>query len=422
MTEVSFSHTGVSGEITIPGSKSYTQRYILLSAFSEIPLTLANVSGSGDEVAAIRIAESTGATVTHEGSTLKIYPHFNCPPVIDAEESATSLRIALALLSARRCSSEVHVRESLALRNSRPLISELENHGVIITETDHGFRLNASPFVPGDMTVTGALSSQFTTACLLLQSMIGGDSRRVLVRDEPVSQGYVDITVECIRNLGIQVTRDDETFSLSGTLKTPINAVSAETDMSSLSFFLTLGVLASEAGITIRDVNSSGKQPDHAYVSILQQAGFNVSADWKRGLISTKKGPGGHITVDADFTPDLCIPASVLGIFSPAGVTILNPGRLSGKESDRKQSIVELGQAFGASVTESGDRLEILPADNPALPDRIEFRDHRMVMAAALAAITSSSGTVVGDTESVKKSLPSFQEILRKIGIKVNVV
>lgn len=419
MTEASFVHRGVGGEITIPGSKSYTQRYILLSAFSGIPVTLSNVSDSEDEAAAMRIAGSAGATVDHKGSTLKVNPDFRCPEEIDAGESATSLRISLALLSARRCRTRIHVTESLKGRDSLPLVSELENHGALITGTDYGFMLDASAFTPGDMAVTGSFSSQFTTALVLMQPLMMADTGKVTVNGMQVSGGYIDITVECLENLGIKVTRDKSSYIISGTLRAPDRALQAETDMSSLSVFLLLAVLASENGITIHEVNSSGKQPDHAFVGILQEAGFNVAADWKLGQVKAGKGYGGHVTVDADITPDLCIIASVLGIFSPSGVTVVNPERLSGKESDRKQAMIELCRSFGAVVTEYTDRIEIHPSGSPVQPDTISFSDHRMVMAAAIAAITSGSGTVVGNIDSVKKSFPAFTRTLGEVGVTI---
>lgn len=417
MVEAKFSAGEISGEITVPGSKSFTQRYILLSAFSGIPVDVENTSGSEDEQIALEIAERTGAKVTRNNSNISIMPEFSCPEVIDAGESATSLRIVIALLAGRHCSTEIRMRSSLRTRNSRPIMSALESLGTVFTDTENGLKVDGSNFKSGNIRVSGELSSQFTTAALLLQALEQKGDRSVTVEGKNVSEGYVAITVKCLDDFGVRVARENSVFTLSGNLSPHPGPVVAETDMSSLSFLLALGVLGSQRGITIRGISAKGLQPDQSFIEILQVAGFDVVTEWNSGTATAKKSQGGHITIDASSTPDLAVIASVIGIFSKEGVSILNPARLSGKESDRKKSIIELAASFGALVTEETDRIEIRGTGNINTPERLYFRDHRVVMAAIIAALASGTPTEIGDIEAIRKSYPSFLDTLEKVGV-----
>ncbi len=417
MTEAAFSAESVTGVVTIPGSKSYTQRYILLSAFSGVPVKISNPSGSADERVAAGIAQQCGSEVELTDDSILVNPDFRCPDTIYAGESATSFRLSLALLAGKKCRTSISMSESLRKRSSKALTDELAAHGASIREIETGLFVDGTSFHPGKLAISGRQSSQFTSALIMLQAVMGPSGAEIEVSGRAVSGGYVEITIECLRHMGIEVSRDGNTYRTSGEFLRDRIEAEAETDMSSLSVFLTLGVLCSTGGITIRQVRSSGKQPDHEYTDILRSAGFNVTADWDSGTLKAKKSSGNHITVDADRTPDLCVIASVIGIFSVSGVTILNSERLSGKESDRRRSIADLARSFGAEVTDDGGNIEIRNVGRTLRPASLQYKDHRMVMAAAVAAVASGSETRVGDLGALHKSYPFFLDTLALVGI-----
>lgn len=419
MTDGKFASGHVSGTTSVPGSKSYTQRYILLSAFSGVPLRILNLSGSDDEKIAEGIAESTGAEISHIQDSIQVNPEFRCPRTIDAGESATSLRISLALLAVKRCRTEIHMESSLMRRSSDPLIEALEKCGAKVSATESGLLIDASYFRDDAMVVTGSSSSQFTSALLMLKAVSDHGERVIEVKDEPVSSGYVEITLECLRRMGVSIAADGDTRKLHGTLSAPESPLPVPTDMSSLSVLLTLGVLCSEKGITVQDIREDDLQPDRVYSEMLQGAGFDVVSDFSARTITARKSTGLHLNVDAKDTPDLCVIASVIGIFSENGVTILNSERLKGKESDRKASIIELASSFGAEVQDLGETIEIRRGQSLLKPESLHSMDHRIVMASVIASIVSGSGTLIGNLNSIHKSYPQFLDTLREIGVSI---
>ncbi len=417
LTEARFYAGSISGSVTIPGSKSFTQRYILYSAFSGIPLVVKNLSGSDDEHVAIGIARSTGADIIKIPGGIKIEPDFRCPDIIAAGESATSLRISLALLSGRRCRTTVEMLPSLSARSSDELIGVLSSMGARMDRRDGTILLRGENFRKSDALLSGNHSSQFITALLMMYALPPDVRGCVSTSRDPVSPGYIDITLRCLSDVGIRTFRGDRRYCINGLSGTGGKTVEAETDMSSLSAIVSLGVLASNEGITIEGVRSSGLQPDHVFVDMLARAGFNVRSS--AGKVLARKSCGDTLTIDADATPDLAVHASVIGIFSKNGVTIKNTGRLKGKESDRKTGIVTIARAFGADVAIQGSTIRIKRGGAIKKPSSLHFSDHRLVMASVIASIAAGGGTEIGDLASTGKSFPQFADILSRTGVKI---
>lgn len=410
----------LTGTVDVPGSKHFTQRYVLMSAFSGMPVKIRNTSGSEDENVSIEIAREAGSRILQYGDSLEIIPGKECPPNLFAGESATTFRILLGLLSARKCTTSVRMDESLRRRDSAPLMNALMSRGVVFSRTPDGIDIDARNFTPGEVNVSADLSSQFVTSLLMLQSLSGGDSRKVNVTGKMVSSGYVDITISCLKDFGIQVSVKDGSYSVRGEVRPPDHEVEIETDMSSLSALVTLGVLFPLSGIVIRGIKSSGIQPDHIYTQMLRDAGFAADYTGNSELrASYSESRKKQIVVDAASNPDLATIASVIGIFSPAGVSILNSDRLAGKESDRKSSIVDLATAFGCDTRVEGANITINPPGKMVRPKKLEFRDHRMVMAAIVACLVAGYDTRIGDLNAIKKSFPQFIEKLQSLGIRV---
>lgn len=422
MSDAVFKYSSIKGKVTVPGSKSYTQRYILLSAFSNLPVIINNPSFSEDEDVAVEIARSSGSTVEVREDTIEVSPHFSCPGRINVGESATSFRLSLGLLSVKKCVTEIDMSESLIRRESTPIIRALEDKGAVVRRTETGFKIDATSFSEGDITISGTGSSQYTSAALFTQALSHKNERKVIVTGKPVSSGYIDITLECLKSMGITVLKENGSYSLGGSLDSSSLEVNAETDMSSLSAVIVLGLLCSESGITIEKVSTDSKQPDYNFINLLKEAGFRVHEDLERNTINVRKSSGSHITVDADATPDLAVIASVIGIFSKAGVTILNTGRLTGKESDRKSSIIELARSFSAKVEADEDRIVIHEGEKGEFPDQLHFKDHRIVMASVIASLASGSETVIGDLKSIGKSYSGFIHTLENLGVEVRLI
>jgi 3-phosphoshikimate 1-carboxyvinyltransferase len=281
-----------------------------------------------------------------------------------------------------------------------------------------GIMVDASGFFPHSMEIDASLSSQFVSSLLMMLSLLGDSNLKIKVTGKEVSAGYVDITQDCLAKFGVNVKREGNEYYVTGKLRNPESQIEVESDMSSSSFLVTMGVLSSRGCIHLLDVVSSGIQPDHHYVDALSRAGFKVKYNASERTIDSCLSNGDTITVDVDRNPDLAPIASVIGILNSNGVVLKNTLRLTWKESDRRGEIIRLAESFGASVTEDGYDIMIKKGSNPLKPDKLIFNDHRMTMAATVASIASGSETIVGDLDSVKKSYPSFLNDLSSLGVR----
>lgn len=410
----------MGGELRIPGSKHYTQRLILLSAFSNIPVTMENISNSMDEEIAAGIARSCGSSVSSTGLRMAIKPSFESPDEVYCGESATSARIVISLLCRSRSRTFVRMDKSLIRRSFGPLISALERTGCRFHMHEDGIFVDGSGYVPAYLEVDGSISSQFVSSLLMMTALDGNNGMGLKVKGRMVSAGYIDLTIDCLSKFGVRTLRRGNELYLQGQMMPTEGSVIVETDMSSASFMVTLGVLASSGCVKIRDVISSGVQPDHSFIGMLSSAGYNVKYCLSERTILACKSMGESVTVDVDENPDLAPIASVLGIFSESGVLLKNTGRLVWKESDRRGEIIRLVRSFGAMVREDGNDLYIKRGEELKYPEKLIFNDHRMTMAAAIASISVGSPTTVGDLNSITKSYPSFLSHLNKLGIQVH--
>lgn len=422
MSEGIFTAGRIYGTTAIPGSKHFTQRYILMSAFSGVPVELVNLSGSEDEEVAAGIARSCGASVIMPDDSMRIEPRFRCPDSIYAGESATSLRLAFGLLAGKKCRTEIRMAASLRRRNSGDLIESLASRGARFSSIPEGIAMDASDFTPGHMEVSGELSSQFVSSLLMMHAVAGSEDRTVTVSGLSVSRGYIDITAECIREFGPAVSVDGNTYTVKGEIRKRDLTITVETDISSLSAILVLGILCSEKGITCRGITPGTTQPDLIFPDLLRRSGFSVEyPGGMNGDMKVRKSAGKHLIIDANLNPDLAVIASVIGIFSRPGVTLLNTSRLAGKESDRRASVIELAEAFGADVSVDAENIHIKPSELK-MPEKLSFRDHRMVMAAIIASLAARSRTVVGELESLGKSYPGFTGTLQELGVTAEII
>lgn len=408
----------IGGTVKVPGSKSFSQRYILMAAFGEEPVRISGLSYSDDEQVAIGIAKSAGSALNFSGDTLEIIPHFSCPSSVDVGESATSYRLTLGLLAARKCRTEFTGRQELAVRPISDLTSVLELMGAKIERKEGGFvQLDATRLNVSDMVVDQTKSSQYVSSLLLLLAMSGESEWKLKVTGIRSSKGYVDITISCLRDMGYDVIREENSYQVKK-LKNKVPDIHIERDFSSAAFFLILGILASDQGIFLKDLPEESLQGDAVIINTLKEASSSLSLTHNGKSLDVKasKGHMGPVEIDAKHEPDLAPPISILGIFSSEDVIIRNPSRLRIKESDRYSEIVRLVRSFGAEVEEGEDYLRIHSGPNVLNPGHLDFNDHRMIMSAIIAGLASGYEIQYGNLEKINKSYPSFLGDLKKVG------
>ncbi len=402
----------ISGTIFAPSSKSFTQRYILYSAFSNKPIKINNVSFSDDEIISIKIAETCNASIVYDKKSIRIKPDFRCPDGIYVGESGTSYRLSLGLLAARKCHTLITGEPQLARRPVETLINALSEAGSHFNRCEDGFyRLDAGNSSNRPVGIDGSTSSQFISAMLYYYSILGSGK---FAAGNMVSEDYVKITESCLLNFGVTVHRDGNNYSIT-TGNYDIKDVDIEGDYSSASYFMVLGIFS--GNIKIKNLNENSLQPDRIVVDLLRRA--TGSIDFHNGELNVEKADHmDEIIVDASVSPDIAPIISVIGIFSPEGVKIYNYHRLKTKESDRWKGIIDMCRAFGASVVTNEESI-IIKRDSIKDPGSIAFTDHRMIMSAIIAGIIAESHTEYVNVEKINKSYPEFLNDIKRVGIDI---
>ncbi|MCI2412851.1 MAG: hypothetical protein MPI47_05975 [Cuniculiplasma sp.] len=405
----------LNGKVDAPSSKSMSQRVLLLSAFLPGHKRIGPISGCDDEIIALGICSSNGMKIIKDGKYYNIYGSFNNPELINVGESGTALRMVLGLLASRRCSCAIETEGKLLERPLKPLIISLESIGC-------RFSMNGKTLIfdgtnaryVSEISINGELSSQFTSSILLYMALNPLDEKIIHIEGEINSEGYLNMTVDVLRKLGLPIKRTGSDIIISGTLNEMNTSFDIEGDYSSASFLIAAGLLLSGKGIEINNLKKESMQPDANILNLLN----GLLQHGENSIIAMKKDITSMLEVDVNINPDLAPVIALLGMFSQKGASIKNSDRLSGKESDRKMAIIQIAEAFGSDVTEEDETLYIGPCRDdisPALPISL---DHRIVMETILAQSMVSEKFIVHNPESLNKSYPSFIDDLISLGFK----
>jgi 3-phosphoshikimate 1-carboxyvinyltransferase len=249
------------------------------------------------------------------------------------------------------------------------------------------------------------------------------DRARIRVLGRTVSPDYLKITEETLELFGVTAKRDNDYYTVTRRPKPEKLCIEIEGDFSSAAVMLVFGVLGSAGGIMVKGLNRKSIQGDSVIVEMLADAGADINweHDHDGDYIVCRKSDLRKITIDADRYPDLAIALSITGIFSPAGVDILNPERLRLKESDRLDAIVKMAERYGTQVELKDKLLKIRPGKAIMPIDiTVESKDHRIIMAEACAIVLSGSSGFIKFHHEVSKSYPTFFWELEKLSVEVN--
>ena len=413
MVRVRVSPGEIFGTVNVPGSKSFTQRAILLSAFSETPLELGNVAFCSDDLIAINIARKCGLDVSEQKERVTITGSFEPPNQINAGESGTSLRLSIGLLSGKGVKTKIEMSPKLYRRPVRPIIRALEQNNARFHMSNNSLHLDATNCTDGAVSVDGSVSSQFISSLIMFQCL-RKTNRKVSVYNAQVSKGYIDLTTRIIKKFGLDVKEDQNNYTVDGDFHRDKISLVSDGDYSSASFLAALGLLCSNSGIELRGLSYESDQPDSLFFS-----NPLIDREPLQETIKVSKRELPELIFDSSLTPDLAPVAAVLGIFSKNGVGILHINRLVSKESDRKKGIINLCRSFGADIIENEDAVFIKKGSSVSTASELYFDDHRMIMAGILAGIASGKSVIHNNVENIAKSYPQFLDTIQSLGAEV---
>ena len=372
----------LSGAVTPPVSKSLAHRAMLsaLLAGSDGPAWGAEPSQD------IRATARCVAALRANRKGL---------PLLDCGESGSTLRFMIPIALALRGGGVFTGQGRLMERPQQPYFDLFDEKGISHTLRNGELTVQGT-LPPGEYLLPGDVSSQFVTGLLYALPLLEGDSR-VRLTSPLESRGYVDMTLEVLAQSGITVeNRDYKLFAIPGGQRFRAGDIALEADWSQAAFWYAANFLGS--AVTIQDLNARSSQGDMAVAELY----------WKLAR-------PGDVEIDVSGCPDLLPPLAVMAAVRRGETRFTNAARLRLKESDRLQTTAALLSALGGRVDVLPDAL--LVHGGPLSGGTVDGAgDHRIVMAAAIAAIGCQGPVTILGAEAVNKSYPGFFDDYQALG------
>ena len=427
---------GIAGTVRVPGSKSISNRALLLAGFASGTTTITGLLHSDDTQVMLEALKQLGCRL--EGDANAIVVHGLGGRALAQQSTlwlgnaGTAMRplvAALALAASGNARFELRGTPRMHERPIGDLVDALRSIGCAIDELGTpGFPPLAIRAAPAPLAldrpivVGGEVSSQFLTALLLaLPLRTGSVGATVEVAGELISKPYVDITLRLLERFGVVVTRDGwKRFRVAAPegLRSPGRTI-VEGDASSASYFIAAGAIAATAeGLRVEGVGSDSIQGDVAFVDAVRAMGAEVDAEPHALVVRRGRFPLAAIALDCNHIPDAAMTLAALALFADGTTRLANIGSWRVKETDRLAAMAIELRKLGADVVEGDDSLAIAPPKRWRSAAIATYDDHRMAMAMALAAFNGVPGVASGcsiriaDPRCVGKTWPGYFEAL----------
>ena len=369
---------------------------------------------SKDIAATICCLKAMGTDISVDGDVITVSPkEFNKNAELDCNESGSTLRFLMPLVSALGIDATIKGSGRLPERPVSPLKEEMEKKGITF-HTGSKFPLHLTgQLQAGEYEIKGNISSQFITGLLLALPLLNGDSKIRLI--PPVeSKSYLDITVSVLRKFGIEIEEKEKEYIIKGNQQfVSPKEITVQGDWSNASFFLCAGAL-SEKGVTVTDLDINSPQGDKKILDVLKNMGADVNVSGTE--ITVKKNNLKGIIIDASDIPDAVPIISVVATACTGDTGIINAERLRIKESDRIKSVVEMINSVGGNAEETDDGM-IIHGGKTLKGGKVNgYNDHRIVMSAAVLSTLCENNVTITDGNAVEKSYPDFFDDFNKTG------
>ena len=395
----------IAGSITAPASKSYAQRAVAAALLAGGETTLTHLDLCNDTRAALDVARRLGASVSHEGTTYTIRGGLN--PVstkLNIGESGLATRLFTPIASLCHMPITINGEGSILRRPIEMMEEPLQALGVEVISNGGYLPISVKgPMRGGEIHVDGSLSSQFITGLLMALPLSPNDT--VLHVENLKSRPYVDMTIDLAARFGVAIEHNNyEQFYIAGGQHYTPCTYNIEGDWSGASCLLVAGATA--GSITIRNLNHISLQADLAIIEALARAGAEMITT--NSSVTVHGGPLHAFEFDATACPDL-FPALAALAASCEGTSVLTgTQRLTYKESNRAETIAEVFGRLGIGVDLSEENTMRITGGPVSSAVVDSHNDHRIAMAAAVAALSSDDSVVIEGADAADKSYPNF--------------
>ena len=400
----------------VPGSKSITNRALLLAALADGPTRLSGALVAEDSEVMLRALQQLGIPVSSAGESITVTGHGGPVTVrsadLDLRLSGTSIRFLTALVALGSGSYRLDGNQRMRERPVQPLLDALSQlGGSARSELANGcppVLVEARGLTGGVASVDGSISSQFLSALLMAAPYAAGPVT-LEVAGELQSKPFIDMTIDLMAAFGVTVERDGYKSFTIGRGRYRARHYQVEGDAMAAGYWWAAAAVTGGT-VTITNLGKRTRQGDARLASVLKEMGCTVEwgDEWSR-----LKGPaGGRLrggTFDLNDMPDQAQTLAVVALFADGPVRIHDVGNMRVKETDRLSALAaELGR-LGARVVEGDDEITVWPLERvPVEPVYLEtYGDHRMAMALAVAGARLPN-VVIKDPSCVAKTYPAF--------------
>jgi len=384
------------GEIAAIPSKSQAHRMLICAALASEPTLIRCQSAGQDMDATARCLRALGAEIGCDEEGYHVSPIGT--PVqhaeLDVGESGSTLRFLLPVVCALGVNATFLLHGRLAQRPLEPLWSELQRNGARLSRDESTIEVSGC-LTGRDYTLAANVSSQFLSGILMALPILGGGSLTMTGKLE--SESYLNMTVEALQRFGSNIKREDTTFYVpNGPLKSP-ESCAVEGDWSNSAFWLCAEAIGGQS-IKVTGLDPASPQGDRAVVEV---------------IAAIRKG---NAVIDCTQIPDLVPPLAVLAALTPGNIRFAGAARLRLKESDRITACVQLLRSLGGEAEELPDGFTV--EGKRRLQGGIvdSFGDHRIAMAAAIAAAGCEGEIEILNPQAVEKSYAAFWQDYCRLG------
>ena len=380
------------GTVSAIASKSQAHRLLICASFADKETVLRCAQTNQDIEATADCLRSLGARITRTADSYIVHPIKEIPTsaTLRCRESGSTLRFMLPIVGALGIEATFVLEGRLPYRPLSPLWEEMERHGCVLSRPTETTLYCKGKLRPGDYRIDGSVSSQFISGLLFAMSLMN-KSCTLEITGKLESAPYIEMTQKALQLFGVNT--DDFRTNASTPFSTPGN-ICVEGDWSNGAFFLAANAIGNDIEVT--NLNPSSAQGDRAVTDTL--AALNL------------KNP----VIDAANIPDLVPILAIVASFKN-GAEFTNIRRLRLKESDRVDTVCQMLNRLGANTETTDNTLRVYTSCFRSCTID-SAGDHRIAMAAAIAATIADGPVTILNAECVSKSYPQFWDEYSRLG------
>ncbi|MBS0896634.1 3-phosphoshikimate 1-carboxyvinyltransferase [Pantoea dispersa] len=412
----------VDGTVNLPGSKSVSNRALLLAALANGTTRLTNLLDSDDVKHMLNALQALGVSYTLSADRTVCEVVGNGGP-LRAEQplelflgnAGTAMRPLAAALCLGEQSVVLTGEPRMKERPIGHLVDALRQGGARIDyleQTDYPpLRLNGG-FTGGEVSVDGSVSSQFLTALLMTAPLAQNDTT-ITIKGDLVSKPYIDITLHLMRCFGVDVDNQHyQRFVVKGQqqYQSPGDYL-VEGDASSASYFLAAAAIRGGT-VRVTGIGRNSVQGDIRFADVLEKMGAVI--EWGDDYIACTRGALNAIDMDMNHIPDAAMTIATTALFAEGTTLMRNIYNWRVKETDRLAAMATELRKVGAEVEEGHDFIRVTPPAQLQHADIGTYNDHRMAMCFSLVALSDTPVTIL-DPGCTAKTFPDYFQQLAKI-------